>query len=111
MDHESAKSKATLAGKVSTVTAPFPSALPFRRQFPGKTFKFRFARSARARAILVASQCIGIHFKGVQPGGDQIGPEGSSGGREIVINDGSGETSRDGSGKREFKGEMAAGAE
>lgn len=62
--------------------------LPFRRQFPDKTFKFRFAWSARARAILVASQCIGIHFKGVQPGGDQIGPEGSSGGREIVINDG-----------------------
>ncbi|KYN16465.1 hypothetical protein ALC57_11335 [Trachymyrmex cornetzi] len=31
--------------------------------------------------------------------------------REIVINDGSRETSKDGSGKREFKDEMAAGAE
>lgn len=55
---------------------PF-SRFPFRRQFPGKTFKSRFAWSARVHAILVASQCIGIHFKGAQPGGGgQIGPRG-----------------------------------
>lgn len=68
MGHESARPRATLAGKVSTIAVSSLLHLPFCRQFPGKTFKSRFGWSARVHAILVASQCIGIHFKGVQSG-------------------------------------------
>ena len=73
------KSRITLADKISTIAiffSPLPPhhVLPFHWQFPDRTFKFCFAWSARVHAILVASQCIGIHFKGVQLRWDHISP-------------------------------------
>lgn len=111
MGHESARPRATLAGKVSTIAVS--SLHPSTQIGNSRARHSNLASLERLASMPFWSRPNVLEFtlKGVQPGWRPDRSEGSSGEREVVINGGSRETWRDGSGKREFKGEMAAGAE
>lgn len=95
-------SATTLAGEVPAISV-HPSASPI---LPSKTFKSY--SSTVVHAVLVVTQCIGIHFKG--GAGWTAGPGRSEGARSSSTIEGR-ETSRTGAGKEEDSGEKARRAE